>query len=158
MTEEHLAYLIDQYGDDLLRLCTLYLRNYHLAEDALQDTYIKVWKHYEEFDKRSSEKTWMTRIAINVCKNYLRGSWYHRIVPMELSDVIKGQADQYQQTEDAVDLLRAIWNLQEKYRVVILLYYYEELSVKEIAEILNCSKNTVLTRLRRGRQACRKWL
>ena len=122
MTEEHLAYLIDQYGDDLLRLCTLYLRNYHLAEDALQDTYIKVWKHYEEFDKRSSEKTWMTRIAINVCKNYLRGSWYHRIVPMELSDVIKGQADQYQQTEDAVDLLRAIWNLQEKYRVVILLY------------------------------------
>ena len=71
--------LVKQYGDSLLRMCFLYLKDIHLAEDAVQDTLLKVYEKYSGFDQNCAEKTWMMRIAINVCKNYLRSSWWKRI-------------------------------------------------------------------------------
>ena len=62
LTEDRMELLIRSYGDSLLRLCTLYLRDPYLAEDALQDTYLKVWKYYHGFEGRAAEKTWITRI------------------------------------------------------------------------------------------------
>ena len=68
--------LIMEYGDAILRMCYLYLKDYHLAEDAAQETFIKAMKHYESFHQKSSEKTWLTRIAINCCKNMMRMNWF----------------------------------------------------------------------------------
>lgn len=64
--------LVLLYGNELLRMCFLYLKDMHLAEDALQDTFIKAFNCYGQFNGKSNEKTWLTRIAINVCKDYLR--------------------------------------------------------------------------------------
>ena len=63
--EQVIERLIMEYGDAILRMCYLYLKDYHLAEDAAQETFIKAMKHYESFHQKSSEKTWLTRIAIN---------------------------------------------------------------------------------------------
>ena len=71
LTEEGMELLIRNYGDSLLRLCTLYLRDPYLSEDAVQDTYLKVWKYYRNFEGRASERTWITKIAINTCKSNL---------------------------------------------------------------------------------------
>lgn len=74
-SELDLERVITEYGDSLLRMCFLYLKDIHLAEDAVQDTLIKAYLNYGKFRKDSSEKTWIVRIGINVCKNYLRSSW-----------------------------------------------------------------------------------
>ena len=77
------------------------------------------------------------RIAINVCKNYLRTAWIKRNRVVQIEDVVKASQCQYRHIEESVDLLNAILTLKEKYRVVLLLYYYQEFTVKEIAEILD---------------------
>ena len=73
--EDGFARLLDDWGDRLLRLCTLYLKDAHLAEDAVQETLIKAWRNADKFRGEGSELTWITRIAINVCKSYLRSPW-----------------------------------------------------------------------------------
>lgn len=151
LTNMEMQRLIDSYGNDLLRLCTLYLKDRHLAEDALQETYIKVWQKYSTYKFEANEKTWITRIAINVCKNYLRTTWFKRTQTTDIMEVFNGSSMGYKQLEESIDIMQAIQGLKEKYRTVLLLYYYEEFSVKEIADILNIKQSTVLSLLRRGR-------
>ena len=76
--DDLLERMIRDYGDALLRTCYLYLKDYHLAEDAVQETLIKAMKHYGGFRHHSDEKTWLTRIAINCCKNMIRKKWYRQ--------------------------------------------------------------------------------
>lgn len=67
------------------RLCFMYLSDWQLAEDALQETFLKVFRKYDTFAGRSSEKTWLVRIAVNVCKDYLRGNGCAGWIAMERS-------------------------------------------------------------------------
>ena len=73
---ETIIRLMNIYGDSILRMCFLYLKDYHLAEDAAQETFIKAMNSYDMFHSLSSEKTWLTRIAINCCKNIMRTNWF----------------------------------------------------------------------------------
>lgn len=152
MTEEKMESLIDLHGTHLLRLCTLYLKDRVLAEDALQDTFVRAWEKYDTFQGRASEKTWLTTIAVNVCKNYLRSPWNQRVNVTDLTELVGETADAYSQADSHMDVMNAVLALKERYRVVILLYYYEELSVKEIADMLSSKEATVLTRLKRARE------
>lgn len=68
---------MSDYGDTIFRMCFLYLKDYQLAEDATQETFIKALTSYEKFEHNSSEKTWLIRIAINCCKNIMRTHWFH---------------------------------------------------------------------------------
>ena len=70
---------IEQYGNGLLRLCFLQLGDYALAEDAVQETFIRAWQNYERFEHRSSVKTWITTIAVNVCRSMRRSPWHRRV-------------------------------------------------------------------------------
>lgn len=147
---EMIGRLMEAYGDSLLRLCTVYLRDFHLAEDALQDTFIKVYRRYPSFRHESSVKTWITRIAMNTCRDYLRRKkpeplgddrWLEEI-PCEASMDSRLESEQ---------LLKAVLALPPKHREVILLYYYEELTTGEIARMLHMPAPTVSARLRRAR-------
>lgn len=158
LTEIEMERLIDVYGDHLLRLCTLYLKDKALAEDALQDTFIQAWKKYGSFQGKSSEGTWLTRIAINVCKNYLRSPWNAKTDLIDLTELTGQGKNEYEQVDNHIDVMNAVLKLKEKYRIVILLYYYEELSVKEIASILSKKESTVLTHLKRGRENLKRML
>lgn len=158
MNEAKMEQLIHDYGNNLLRLCTLYLKDRYLAEDALQEVYIRVWKKYSLFEGQSQEKTWMTRIAINVCKNYMRSPWHIKTEIQEISELIGKEVNEYQQIDNKIDLMKGILKLKEKYRVMILLYYYQELSVKEIAFVLKRKESTVLTHLKRAREQLKKYL
>ena len=106
----------------------------------------------------AEEKTWITRIAINVCKNFRRTAWFQRTEPFDLIEIAGDIRDDYQQIDESIDLMQAILNLKEKYRAVLLLKYYEEFSVKEIADILSMKQSTVLSLLRRGRNQIRQYL
>ena len=67
--------IIDLYGDDILRLCLLYMGDKQLAEDAFQETFVKAWKYLPGFRGESSVKTWVSHIAVNTCKSMLRTPW-----------------------------------------------------------------------------------
>ena len=144
-----LEQIIDTYGSRIFRMCFLYLGEKQLAEDAVQDTFLKVYQHRQEFRRESSELTWITRIAINVCKNYRRIAWFRHVdQAVELEKI--GISCEDRIADDTV--IREVMNLNAKYKEVILLYYYQQMTIKEIAASLGISEGTVSTRLHRGRE------
>lgn len=153
LREEDFNRLINKYGTEILRLCYLYLKDYQLAEDACQDTFVQVYKKFHSFKGHSSEKTWITRICINKCKNYLRSSWARRIVlnDKKLRESKGSDKELFSRLENS-DLFRSIMDLKPKYKEIILMYYYQQLTVKEIAEILGISESNAFTRLSRARK------
>lgn len=165
MTEEELSQLMDEYGTELLRLCFMYLKDHQLAEDAVQETFLKVYTKYASFRGNSSVKTWITSIAMNVCRDYMRKKSYKER-PLLLPDSIDEQnayeeklinenAVSFGSTNEDLDskiaVLNAVSELPEIYRKTILLYYYSGLSTEEIAKVLKCAKATVNVRLKRAR-------
>ena len=148
LSETELARLIDQYGDGLLRICLLYLKDYALAEDAVQETFLKVYRNYAKFERRSSEKTWMTAIAINVCKNMLRSPWRRRIVGEEALEHICSVNPELPDPT----VSRAVLNLPKDQRIAVTLFYVQGMKIREIAEALNIPIQTVSSRLSRARR------
>ncbi|AHF10009.1 MULTISPECIES: sigma-70 family RNA polymerase sigma factor [Dehalobacter] len=147
--------MMDQYGDDILRLCWLYLKDIHLAEDALQDTFIKAYRKYGTYNRQASERTWLISIAMNVCKNYLRTSWFKRVITVDKIDehLMKNCNNNILVLErDNGEILEQIMNLSPKHKEVIFLYYYQQFKINEIAEILKMKESTVAVRLSRARE------
>lgn len=146
--------IIYEYGDPLLRLCTIYLKDRQLAEDAVQETFIKVYQKYGTFNGVAQEKTWIMKIAMNTCKNYMRTSWFKRVTTgVNLETVSEEVVDSaIIEQEQQKQLLIEIAGLSYKYKEVILLYYYEEMSTREIAEVLNVKEGSVRVRLQRARE------
>lgn len=140
--------LINEYGNDLLRMCYLYLHDLQLAEDVVQDTYIKVYQNWDKFKGKSSEKTWITSIAINACKSYLRRSWYKNL--LFSSDITQEPYREEKINDDTV--LKEISKLKPRYREIILLFYYQEMKTKEIAAALRITESAVTVRLSRARK------
>lgn len=151
--------LIDEYGDTILRICFLYLKDYHLAEDAAQETFIKAVRYYDTFEQKSSEKTWLIKIAINCCKNIMRTRWFRfNFVNIENHSEI---ADSNNKIEELIlkdTLSNAIMQLNVLDREVLLLYYYEELSIKEIGVVIGKPTNTANQRLNRARKKLKEIL
>ena len=149
ISEETFRRLVSQYGDSVLKMCYLYLKDYHLAEDITQETFLRVYRKYALFENRASEKNWILKIAVNLCKNHMRTHWFKDICVDFLPE--KEAKDLYEILLDNEMISQQIMKLSPKYKEVILLYYYQELSVKEIAGILNQKESTILQRLKRAR-------
>ncbi|MDZ5472948.1 sigma-70 family RNA polymerase sigma factor [Bacillus sp. 31A1R] len=149
-------HIMDEYGDRLTKLSYNYTKDWKLAEDIVQDVFITCYNQYESMDRIVSFKAWIYRITINKCKDLIKGSLFKRVVmnpnllslfnSIELSpemSLIKSSEEGF--------LATCVLELPMKYREVITLYYFEELSIEEISEILKINKNTVKTRLNRAR-------
>ncbi|MEA4824955.1 MAG: sigma-70 family RNA polymerase sigma factor [Clostridiaceae bacterium] len=161
--------LMNTYGTEILRLCTLYLKDYHLAQDAVQETFLKVYTKFAGFRGQCSIKTWITTIAMNVCRDTMRRHSYSER-PLFLPEDADAQEEYVErklaaaQDSDAPDvdtrmtLLQAVTDLPEIYRKTILLYYYNGFSTAEIAHILHCPQATINVRLKRGRDMLRRVL
>ena len=153
---QRLVRLVEQYQTDLLRLCYIQLHDTALAEDAVQETFIKAYRSFPSFRGDCSEKTWLMRIAVNTCRDMIHSAWFRhldrRITPEQLPESCE------QTDEEAVDLTIEVMRLSQKHREVILLYYYENMTTDEIAQALGVAKSTVSVRLEQGRQNLRKML
>lgn len=139
--------LLAEYGDGLLRMCLLYLHDYQLAEDAVQETIWLACQNWHQFRGRCSERTWLSKIAVNVCRSQLRTGWFQRVMTQE---TLPEAAYEDRFPDDTV--CRAVAGLKPRYREVILLYYYQELSTKEIAQALGIRTSAVTVRLSRARK------
>lgn len=152
-----MEHMIDEYGTSIWRMCYMYLKDKQLAEDAMQDTFIKVYEKYQTFQGSCSEKSWIMKIAINTCKNYLKTNWLKRVVVgiQKTEQKSPSLEECFLEKEEEREIFENIFNLRPRYKEVILLYYYQELKIKEIAEVLDISEANVSMRLQRGRAELR---
>ena len=141
--------LIDQHGDDILRLCLLYMGERQLAEDAFQETFVRAWRHMDGFRGESSVKTWLSHIAVNVCRDMLRTPWLRmRRSVRSVEEMEHLPAPDAAPRHELMDAIRA---LPDKYREVIVLVYVQDMKLREAAAQLRLPVPTVSTRLRRAR-------
>lgn len=140
---ERIQSIINKYSKTIVRLAFTYVNNISDAEDIAQDVFLTYIQKLPEFNNDGHEKAWLIRVTINKCKDYLKSSWKKRIVP--LSDDLS-----YIPQEDFL-LLQTVFELDEKYRLPIYLYYFDDYSIKEIAVFLNINSSTIGTQLERGR-------
>lgn len=145
--------LIEEYQNSLYVAAFSICKNNHDAEDVVQDTFIKYISKNNDFESKEHIKAWLLRVAINLAKNKMTTFFRRKVVPME-----DYMLDIEMPSEDSNNLLNAVMRLPQKYRIVIHLFYYEDYSVKEIADILKISPDNVKTRLTRGRKQLKTML
>lgn len=141
--------LMTEHGDYITRLCFLYLGDEMEAQDAAQETFLKALTSFQSFRGDSTERTWLSRIAINTSKDLLRSPWRKRVKGEDALLNIQCPQEDWEPYDDTV--LSAVMNLPPKYKDVIVLFYYQELSLKEIAHALSLPQPTVSTHLMRAR-------
>ena len=135
--------MVRLYGNGLLRMCFLYLKDVSLAEDAVQETFAAAWARYDTFAGRSSEKTWLTAIAANICRNMLKSAWRRHTTGPEAPDPT---------------VTRAVLDLPAPLREAVTLHYYRGLKVETIANMLKLPRTTVSSRLARAKKKLRSAL
>ena len=148
MRSEHEARLaLDKYADTVRRICFVYLKDYHSAEDVFQDVFLKYVLHDSVYKSDAHEKAWLIRVAINACKDTQKSFFRKNVTSLE--DLVIEPAVI---KEPEREVLAAVLKLPQNYRNVIYLYYYEGYSAVEIAGILKKKTNTVYTWLSRARE------
>ena len=147
---DRLDQMVRQYEKDLLRICCIYLRDRIAAEDVVQETFLKAFRNIESFREESSEKTWLIRIVINCCRDYRRSAWYRYIDPRISIDQLPILSSALP-SDEHIALTMAIMRLKPKYLEVVLLYFYEGYSMKEIAKMLNVTEAAISGRLRKAK-------
>ena len=145
--------LMEQYGSSLLRMCALYLKDADLAQDAVQETFIRAYRHIEDYRGESSERTWLTAIAINVSRDMLRTAWFRHQSRSTDIDTLPEKPAEFEFPDNTV--LTEVMHLPAKYREVVLLRYYEGLKLKEVASALGLSDGRVRSRLNRANELLR---
>lgn len=145
--------LISEHQTQLKRLCYLYLHDVQLAEDAVQEAFIKAMRGWEQFRGECSEKTWLTGIAIRTCCDMRRGFWFRRVERRVTPEALPERAQEADETERELTL--AVMNLPLKLREATILYYYQGMSTTEIAQALAITQPTVSNRLKRAREKLR---
>lgn len=148
--EQTLVHMVNQYQGMLLRMCYVYLRDEDQAQDAVQETFLKAYRALPAFRGDCSEKTWLIRIAMNICRSMQRSAWFRhhdrRVTPEELP-IAASMAE-----AEGSELMGAIMELAPKWKEIIMLYYWQNMNVKEIADALGIAQSTVSNRLRHARE------
>ncbi len=151
MTDSEKQYFSDMYAKhskSLYGVCLMYLKNKDDAEEAVSESFVRLMENAPEFESDAHAKAYLTRTAVNICKNYLKSGW--RKNTTQNDDVLM-----YMTTSEEESVMEEILALPPKYRVIIYMHYYMGYQTKEIAAIMNLSQSAVLSRLSRGRNKLR---
>ncbi|WP_246369557.1 sigma-70 family RNA polymerase sigma factor [Saccharibacillus deserti] len=164
--ESALRELMDGYGDLLLRTASLLVRDRQTAEEAVQDAFVQAYLKIGQLHDSAKLKSWLIRIVVNRCRMRQRTwSWRHLLpggmpgdLPADPATVSAGADDIVMAHWEQGRLAEAVGRLDYPYRESVVLYYFDELSIKEIAELLESGENTVKSRLARGRRMLKRIL
>ena len=148
MADNHeLMQMMQQYGAHVVGLCTLLLKDAHLAQDVAQETFIRAWKQGNL--RQETEKAWLTRVAVNLCRDEQRSRWFRHVDRRITPEELPLQADA---PDTDSDLLDSVHRLPAREREVIVMHYWNDMSPEDIAKLLNIDRATVFRRLARGRK------
>lgn len=138
--------ITEKYFDTVYRLALSQTKEKHYAEDVTQEVFLKFFKAEKSFESEEHIKAWLIRVTLNCSKDVFLSSWFKKSAPLSEAD---GKIT-FDTTEKS-DVYYAVSELPAKYRTVIHLFYYEDYSVKEIAQILKAKESTVKSQMMRGR-------
>lgn len=147
---------MEQWEVPLLRTCYLLVKDVALAEDAVQDTFVKAWQVHDHFRGEGSEKSWLMRVAVNTCRDLRRGKWFRHVDRQVRMEDLPEPAETFQWEDDTVT--RAILALPDGLRQVVTLRYYQGFTVQEAADILKLSRRTVHYRLEKAERLLKESL
>ena len=145
-TGKEIAEIYNRHVDAVYRVSYSFMKNKADAEDAVQETFLRLLSCGKVFENERHERAWLIVTASNICKDNLKKWWRKTESIDDYSDTLAAQEN----PED--DVTRAILGLPAKYKTVVYLYYYEGYSTKEIAMRLGCSHGTVRSQLLRARE------
>lgn len=139
--------VINEFSDDITKICVLKLRNVEDAKDCFQNVFLKLHLSDIEWNDINHVKAWLIRVALNECKDFNRSYWKRNVVLGSSPEMYK----QFTESVECFEMIEIIRSLPEKYREIIYLYYYKEYTTAEISKILELNLNTVKSRLQRAR-------
>ena len=146
--EEHLIRLMDTYSNLLLGLCIIILKDYYLAQDVVQETFLRAWRQSQL--REDTEKAWLVRVAVNLCRDQRRSRWTRyidrSITPEEM--IIPALPEEN-------DVIREVKRLPRKEREVVVMHYWGNLSATEIADALQIGRASVYRRLEKAKRLLR---
>ncbi|MDD4291312.1 MAG: RNA polymerase sigma factor [Clostridia bacterium] len=152
--DENLSDAVDLYGDTLFRIAFFYTKDRCDAEDIVQDAFIKyVTVNKPQFESALHLKNWLIKVVVNKCKDLKKSASKKRNVSLDEAEEIP-----MQEAEQEDGLAALIKRLPPMQSTAILMYYYEDYSINEIAELLNRNKITVGQWLRRGRIRLKQYI
>ncbi len=144
MTNEAFEQAVRDYANTIYRVARHAVKDRGEAEDVTQTVLLRLYQHPGAFESPEHMKHWLLRVAVNESRKVLRSAWRKKIVPLEDWDgTVEGPEEQ--------GVLEAVMALEAKYRLPVYLYYYEGLSVQEVAAVLGANVSTIQTRLQRAR-------
>lgn len=152
-SEEEANRALELYANTVRRICFMHLKNYADVEDVFQEVFFKYVLYERSFESNAHEKAWLICVTINACKDVIKSFFRKKVHSIEDVTIEPFYIQEYEK-----ELLDTVFQLRQKYKDVIYLFYYEGYSAVEIAKILKKSENTIYTWLDRARKELRAQL
>lgn len=143
-TEDQIDYVLMKYSNMVYRLALSRTKNIADAEDIVQEVFLRLVNKKPHFENEEHRKAWLIRVTLNCSNKLLASAWFKRTVPLE--EELKFE------TREKNDVYYAVMELPLKYRTVIHLYHYEDMSIAQISEALKIKESTIKSQLSRARQ------
>lgn len=157
-SRDEIEKIINQYGDMIYRMTFIQVKKHDVAEDIYQDVCMKLIRQKVYIEPEEHLKAWLLRTTINCCKDYWKSSWIQRISWKEKNENEETYEEVNNEEQSCGYITECVQRLPEKYRIIIHLYYYEDYSQKEIADMLHMNESTVASRMVRGRKRLKRML
>lgn len=146
--EELVLRILEKYADTVYRLAFSRTKSSHDAEDIMQNVFMKFIKSDVNFKSEEHIKAWLIKVTINLSKNLLTSAWFRKTTALEDDLVVT--------MNEESEVYKFVLDLPTKYRTVIHLFYYEDMTTANIAEVLNIKESTVRSQLHRARNMLRE--
>lgn len=140
---------VEQYTPYLLKMSYLYVKDRHIAEDLVQEVFVKIYQKYGEELSLENPKGYLVQMTVNRCRDYFR-SWHYR--KMQVMDLWTSNERAHNASSKSNEVIEHVLMLPLKYREVVILHYFDEQGTAEISTILKIPIGTVKTRLQKARQ------
>ena len=148
LTDEAFELIVDSYSKMLFKIAYSYTKNIADSEDIVQEVFMKFYRARKNYENEEHIKNWLIRVAINQSLNVIKHN--NKSLPVE-NEYFNNLPDTLENNDRDEEIRKIVMSLKEKYKTIIILFYYDNYNVKEIANILNISESNVKVRLNRAR-------
>lgn len=142
---------IDRYADMVYRLALAQMKNTTDADDLFQEVFVRLVRHVQDLESWEHVKAWLIRVTINCARKHYEQYWNRNVDYMEEPERMADASEAYELPEEH-PVWEAVQKLPPKYRLAVHLYYYEELTVAEIARLTGQKESTVKSQMHRARE------
>ena len=149
-TDDFFQSLVEKYSDMLIRIAYTHMKSLGEAEDVVQNVFLKYLEKRPAFESEEHEKAWLIRVCTNMCRNNIKSFRFRKTTGLN--------ENLYGFNTEEHEVMDAVMRLPVKYRSAILLFYFEDYSITQIAMILHQKESTIGSQLYRARQLLKPML